>query len=171
MFFLLLFVLFFLGILFLPVNTMKVGQTGDPMWLGIGTLWIMDLTEILLVWNILPIHSVYCEIFNFLGDKFVTLLETYNEIRCIVLRVLQTSKGFFGFFCSVNHFSEDGVNTNHNNVLSQLGWEWLYTVQERKRRKSRWWADFLSKEGDWRCFILASDKKKKDRKNLRCKLN
>ena len=34
----LLFVLFFLGILFLPVNTMKVGQTGDPMWLGIGTL-------------------------------------------------------------------------------------------------------------------------------------
>ena len=37
-FFFLLFVLFFLGILFLPVNTMKVGQTGDPMWLGIGTL-------------------------------------------------------------------------------------------------------------------------------------
>ena len=87
----------FLGILFLPVNTMKVGQTGDPMWLGIGTLWIMDLTEILLVWNTLPVHSVYCEIFNFLGDKFVTLLETYGEIRFIALRVLQTSKGFWVF--------------------------------------------------------------------------
>ena len=30
---------------------------------------------------------------------------------------------------------------------------------------------FMSKEGDWRCFILPSDQKKKDQKNLRSKLN
>ena len=37
----------------------------------------------------------------------------------------------------------------------------------RKGRKSRWRVDFLSKEGDRRCFILASDKNEKDQKNLR----
>ena len=40
---------------------------------------------------------LYCEIFDFLGDKFVTLLETCGEIRFIALRVLQTSKGFWVF--------------------------------------------------------------------------
>ena len=52
------------------------------------------------------------------GRQYLWL--NYRKIRCIVLRVLQTSKGFW-VFCSVNHFSEGKVNRNHNNMLSQLG--------------------------------------------------
>ena len=53
------------------------------------------------------------------------------------------------------------------NALAQLGpqnqnWEW--------RRQSRWWVEFLSREGGRHCFILASDKNKKDQKILRSKL-
>ena len=53
------------------------------------------------------------------------------------------------------------------NALAQLGpqnqnWE--------RRRQSRWWVEFLSREGVRHCFILASDKNKKDQKNLRSKL-
>ena len=43
--------------------------------------------------------------------KFVEI-PIYSEIRCIALRVLQTSK-VFGVFWSVNHFSKGGVNANH----------------------------------------------------------
>ena len=50
----------------------------------------------------------------------------YNEIRCIALGVSQTSKANvegkrrrdFGFFCSVDHLSEGGVNANHNITCS-----------------------------------------------------
>ena len=42
----------------------------------------------------------------------------YSEIRCIPLHVLQTSKNFNGFFCSVNHLSEGRVNANHNVTCS-----------------------------------------------------
>ena len=34
----------------------------------------------------------------------------------------------------------------------------------------QWRVDFLSKEGGRHCFILASDKNKKDQKNLQSKL-
>jgi len=70
----------------------------------------------------------------------------------------------FGFFCSVNHLNRGGVNANHNiwTRSQKRNWEW--------RRKSRWWVDFLSKEGGRHCFILASDKIKKDQKNLLSKL-
>ena len=44
-----------------------------------------------------------------------TLLILYRVICCIALRVLQTD---FGFFCSVNHFSEGEVNANHNVTCS-----------------------------------------------------
>ena len=45
-----------------------------------------------------------------------------------------------------------------------IGWEWLYRLPKNSEGKSRWWAEFLSKEGGRRCFILASDKNKKDQK-------
>ena len=49
-------------------------------------------------------------------DKDIdTLLILYRVICCIALRVLQTD---FGFFCSVNHFSEGEVNANHNVTCS-----------------------------------------------------
>ena len=41
-------------------------------------------------------------------------------------------------------------------------WEW--------RRQSRWWVEFLSRQGGRHWFILASDKNKKGQKNLRSKL-
>ena len=41
----------------------------------------------------------------------------------------------------------------------------------RIEKESQWWVDFLSKEAGRGCFILASDKNKKDQKNLRSKLN
>ena len=42
-----------------------------------------------------------------------TLLTLYNVICCIALHVCKLRTDF-GFFCSVNHFSEGGVNANHN---------------------------------------------------------
>ena len=47
--------------------------------------------------------------------------QVYSEIRCIALLFLQTQKlvrSDFGFFCSVNHFSESGVSVNHNVTCS-----------------------------------------------------
>ena len=73
-------------------------------------------------------------------------------------------------FCSVNHLSRGGVNAHHNATqLTQLGpqkqnWEWPLTAQE-KRRKSRWWVEFLLRAGGRHCF-LARDKNKKDHKKL-----
>ena len=52
------------------------------------------------------------DLFTFLkvrADGKQHLSNLYSEIRCIALFVLQTSKGFW-VFCSVNHFSEGGVN-------------------------------------------------------------
>ena len=42
-----------------------------------------------------------------------TLLTLYNVICCIALHFCKLRTDF-GFFCSVNHFSEGGVNANHN---------------------------------------------------------
>ena len=72
----------------------------------------------------------------------------------------------FGPICSINHESEGGVNANHNVTCSPSLAENDSRLR-RKGRKSRWRVDFLSKEGDRRCFILASDKNEKDQKNLR----
>ena len=49
--------------------------------------------------------------------KYLDRTRTYSEIRCIALGVLQLRRNF-GFFCSVNHFSEGGVNANHNAMCS-----------------------------------------------------
>ena len=44
--------------------------------------------------------------------KFIVLRGAFCKLR-----------GDLGFFCSVNHFSEGGVNANHNviNVRAKLG--------------------------------------------------
>ena len=58
---------------------MKVGQTGDLMWLGIGTLWITDLTEILWVRNTFPVPSLFIErFFSFFADKFSIIGDLNN---------------------------------------------------------------------------------------------
>ena len=46
-----------------------------------------------------------------------TLLTLYNIICCIALHVCKLRTDF-GFFCSVNHFSEGGVNADHNVTCS-----------------------------------------------------
>ena len=68
---------------------------------------------------LLLVRSIYILSYFFTYQNFKIII-SYSEIRCIALRVLQTSKGHW-VFCSANHFSEGGVNTNLNNVLSQLG--------------------------------------------------
>ena len=42
---------------------------------------------------------------------------------------------------------------------------------EQDMKESRRWVEFLSREEAWHCFILASDTNKKDRKNIRSKLD
>ena len=46
-----------------------------------------------------------------------TLLILYSVICCIALHVCKLRTDF-GFFCSVNHFSEGGVNADHNVTCS-----------------------------------------------------
>ena len=95
----------------------------------------------------------------------------YSQIRCIALRVCKLRMGF-----SVPSIIWVGAELckSQCNALAQLGpqkqnWEWLYSAQE-KRRKWRWWVNFLSRAGGRHCFILAKDKNEKDQKNLRRKL-
>ena len=104
-------------------------------------------------------------------ETLFIVLGYYSEIRCIALGVLQTQKEFW---CSVNHFSESGVNANHNVTRTRPAWQaendsrLLIENSEGNRNGER---IFLLKEGGRRCFILASDKKEKDHENLRSKLN
>ena len=71
----------------------------------------------------------------------------------------------FEFFCSVNRFKEGGVNVNHNVTCS------LALECSRIAKEMAMVSGFFSKEGGRRCFILASDKNKKDPENLRSKFN
>ena len=70
-------------------------------------------------------------------------------------------EGILGF----SHLSGGGVNANHN----------VWTRSPSLARKNKTengegnrdvWVEFLSGEGDRHCFILASDKNKKEQKNL-----
>ena len=70
----------------------------------------------------------------------------YSEIRCIALRVLQTSKG-----------SEGGVNANHNVTCSPNDSRLLKNSEGN--RVGEW--IFCRREGGRCCFILASDNNKK----------
>ena len=54
---------------------------------------------------------------SYIFTKQVRLKSSYSEIHSIALRLLQTSKGFW-VFCSVNHFSEGGVNAKNNVTCS-----------------------------------------------------
>ena len=76
-----------------------------------------------------------------------------------------------GFFCSVNHFSEGGVNANHNVMCSPSLTENDSSLLKNSVGNFDGEWNFLSKEAGRGCFILASDKNKKDQKNLRGKLN
>ena len=91
----------------------------------------------------------------------------YSQIRCIALRVLQTSKGFW-VFCSVSHLSGGGSNANHNTTRSPMP----ASPSKTKPTMALDWMKVLSREGDRHCFILASkeDICKKDQKNFPAKL-
>ena len=77
-------------------------------------------------------------------------LKNYSEIRCIALRV---------------YANIEGVNVNHNVTCS------LILECSRIAKEMAMVSGFFSKEGGRRCFILASDKNKKDQENLRSKFN
>ena len=68
----------------------------------------------------------------------------------------------FGFFCSVNHFSEGVVNANHNVTCSPSSAENDSGLLKNSEgnRDGEW--IFCRQEGGRRCFILASDKNEKD---------
>ena len=70
-------------------------------------------------------------------------------------------EGILGF----SHLNGGGVNANHN----------VWTRSPSLARKNKTengegnrdvWVEFLSREGDRHCFILAGDKNKKEQKNL-----
>ena len=83
----------------------------------------------------------------------------YCQIRYVALRVLQSSKGFWVFLIWV------GAGLTQITMFEHARPAWQKQNWER-RRKSRCWVEFLSREGDRHCFILASDKNKKEQKNL-----
>ena len=75
------------------------------------------------------------------------------------------------FFCSVNHFSEGGVNANHNVTRWPSLAENDSVLLKNSEGNRDGDVDCLSKEGGGRCFILSSDKNEKDHKNVQSKLN
>ena len=80
---------------------------------------------------------------------------------------MQASKGFWVFLLRQSFEWGRGQCTSQClNALAQLGAQ----TENQWRRKSRWWGEFLSREGGRHCFILASDKNKKDQKRFRSKL-
>ena len=104
---------------------------------------------------------------RFLGCHFLdtTDLTAKFVVSCCAYCKLRRD---FGFFCSVNHFSEGGVKANHNVTSSpSLAENDFRLFKNSEANHNSWWVDFLSKEGVRRCFIFASDKNKKDQKNLR----
>ena len=76
----------------------------------------------------------------------------------------------FGLFCSVKHFTEGGVNANHNVTCSPSLAENESRLFKNIAKEIAMVSGFLSKEGGRRCFILAMDKNKKEQKNLRSNL-
>lgn len=95
----------------------------------------------------------------------------YYQIRYISLPVLQIRRTF-GFFCSTNHLSGDGVNANHNT------WTRFYCPAWPARTKVIAAKEIAmvicqgnicqGKEADI-AFFLASDKNKKDQKMFEAK--
>ena len=72
----------------------------------------------------------------------------------------------FGLFCSLKHFTEGGVNANHNVTGSPSLAENDSRLFKNIAKEIAMVSGFLSKEGGRRFFILASDKNKKEQKNL-----
>ena len=91
---------------------------------------------------------------------FTNIVAKFVVLRCAFCK----HRRDFGFISSVKHFSKGGV------CKSQSGRLRMTLDFSIEARKSRWRVDFLSEEGGRRCFVLASDKNKKDQKNLRSKL-
>ena len=79
----------------------------------------------------------------------------------------------FWFFCSVNNFSEGGVNANHNVTCSPgLAENDSRLLKNSEGNRAGEWIFCQSiKKGGRCCFIFASDKNEKDLKNLQSKLN
>ena len=80
-------------------------------------------------------------------------------------------KGVLGFLCSVNHFSEGGVNQIHNVTCSPSLAEILRMTLDPSRiaREIAIVSEFFCRRKE-ALQTLASNKNKKDHKNLRSKL-
>ena len=88
----------------------------------------------------------------------------YSKIRCIALCVLHLRRDFF---CSVNHLSWGEVNANHKELGQADAYDPM-TPDSRLRIKKEiaMVCGIFSREGGRYCFVLASEKNKKDQKNL-----
>ena len=107
----------------------------------------------------------------------------YNQIRCIALRVLQTSKGFWVFLFRQSFEWGRGKCKSQRNALAHASFAHAsFALKNKTENSSRliensegnsdgeWY--FCKGEGDRLCFILASkeDICKKDQKHVRAKL-
>ena len=95
-----------------------------------------------------------------------TVIVKFVVLRCACYKRQRD----FGLFCSAKHFTEGGVNANHNVTCSPSLAENDSRLFKNIAKEIAMVSGFLSKEGGRRCFILASDQNKKEQKNLRSNL-
>ena len=92
--------------------------------------------------------------------KFVVLRGAFCKLR-----------GDFGFFCSVNHFSEGGVNANHNVMcLPSLAENDSRLLTNSEGNRDGEWIYCRRKEADVALFLQVT-RMGKIIKNLQSKLN
>ena len=116
-----------------------------------------------------------CRIWRYLNFN---IFNTYTGFRlwiykCITAKFVVSRRVYCKpwVFCSVNHFSEGGVNANHNVTCSpSLTENDSRMFKNSEENRDGEWIFCRRKEAEG-CFILVSDKSKKDQKNLRRKLN
>ena len=81
--------------------------------------------------------------FSLFAAKFVVSRCAYCKLR----RDL-------GFFCSVNHFSNGGVNAKSQcNMLAQPGWEWSRLLKNSEGNRDAEWIFCRRKEADVALFL------------------
>ena len=115
-------------------------------------------------------HVVYMLWFNFiLGLIFLFFCfkliiihyHTQKQKKIKIKPKIKLNHNIYTNFLCLNYFWQSIV------VIAIMS---VVRYSSTPQRKLRWWAEFLSRGGGRHCYLLARDKKKKDRKKLWRKL-
>ena len=87
-------------------------------------------------------------------------ITNYSEIRCIELRVLQTSKGFGVFLFRQSFQGEGGVNANHNVTFSTSMAENDSRLLNSEGNRDGEWIFCRGKEADIALFLQVTRMRK-----------